>query len=88
MLEETNATGETILRKYAEHREFLKTIVQMCQWFWKCDYKFTYIQSTNNIPMHTTQTHGYVPISATSEATTICEYLHTCELGARFFGTS
>ncbi|CAN6690032.1 unnamed protein product [Malus baccata var. baccata] len=79
MLEETNATGETILRKYAEQREFLKTIVQMCQWFWKCDYKFTYIQSTNNISMHTTQTHGYVPISATSEATTICEYLHTCQ---------
>ncbi|KAM1064092.1 hypothetical protein ACFX2A_028775 [Malus domestica] len=26
MLEETNATGEAILRKYAEQREFLKTI--------------------------------------------------------------
>ncbi|KAM1149508.1 hypothetical protein ACFX15_029707 [Malus domestica] len=43
-----------------------KMIVQMCQWFWKCDYKFPYIQSTNSISMHTTQTHGYVPISATS----------------------
>ncbi|XP_068322619.1 uncharacterized protein [Pyrus communis] len=57
-----------------------KMIVQMCQWFWKYDYKFTYIQSTNSISMHTTRDtwicsnlsdkHYY-------EATTICEYLHT-----------
>ncbi|XP_070675203.1 uncharacterized protein [Malus domestica] len=62
----TPSSSEVLSNKVSGTFSQWKMIVQMCQWFWKCDYKFPYIQSTNNISMHTTQTHGYVPISATS----------------------